>query len=28
VEWIVDNDIVDEAQAQKFLAEHPEPDLP
>jgi len=28
VEWLVDNDIVDETQAQKFLSEHPEPDLP
>jgi hypothetical protein len=28
VEWLVDNDIVDETQAQKFLSEHPELDLP
>ena len=28
VEWLVDNDIVDETQAQNFLAEHPGPDLP
>ena len=28
VEWLVDSDIVDQAQAQKFLSEHPEPGLP
>jgi hypothetical protein len=28
VEWLVDNDIVDETQAQKHLSEHPEPHLP
>jgi len=28
VEWLVDNDIVDETLAQQFLSEHPEPALP
>jgi len=28
VEWLVDNDVIDEAQAQNFLSERPEPDLP
>ena len=28
VEWLVDNDLVDQADAQRFLTSHPEPDLP
>lgn len=28
MEWLVDNDIVDETPARKFLSEHPEPPLP
>jgi len=28
VEWLVDNGLVDQADAQRFLASHPEPGLP
>ena len=28
VEWLVDNDLVDEAQAQQYLSANPEPTLP
>lgn len=28
VEWLVGNDLVDAAEAQRFLTSHPEPDLP
>lgn len=28
VEWLLDNDLVDEPQARKFLSEHPDPELP
>jgi hypothetical protein len=28
VEWLVDNDLVTEAEAERFLAVHPEPQLP
>jgi hypothetical protein len=28
VEWLADNNLVDPADAQRFLTSHPEPDLP
>lgn len=28
VEWLVDNDLVSDADAERFLADHPEPALP
>jgi hypothetical protein len=28
VEWLVDNDLVDQESAARFLADHPEPPLP
>jgi hypothetical protein len=28
VEWLVDNELVAEAEAERFLADHPEPALP
>lgn len=28
VEWLVDNDLVSDADAERFLADHPEPTLP
>jgi hypothetical protein len=28
VEWLVDNDLVDQEAAARFLADHPEPSLP
>jgi len=28
VEWLVDNDLVTDADAERFLADHPEPALP
>jgi hypothetical protein len=28
VEWLVDNDLVDEAHAQQYLSANPEPTLP
>jgi Uncharacterised protein family (UPF0158) len=28
VEWLVDNELVDEDAAERYLAEHPEPPLP
>jgi hypothetical protein len=28
VEWLVDNDLVDKGEADRFLADHPEPALP
>jgi hypothetical protein len=28
VEWLVDNDLVSDTDAERFLADHPEPVLP
>ena len=28
VEWLVDNSLVDDDAAKRFVAEHPDPDLP
>ena len=28
VEWLVDNGLIDQADAQRFLTSHPDPDLP
>jgi Uncharacterised protein family (UPF0158) len=28
VEWLVDNDLIDDSAAARYLADHPDPDVP